>query len=90
MDSRLSKFNSLMSGGTTTTTTSTSAFATANCLLSVAQNGASISTLNSNADGNTLTDANGCTMTWDNKNRMTFSLLSLCVSKERLRDKSNE
>lgn len=62
MGSRLSKSNSLTSGGTTATTTTESTLDAANRLLLVVQNGASMSTVTSNADGSTLTDASGCTM----------------------------
>ncbi len=56
-----------MSKGTTTTA---SPFDAANRLLSVAQNGASASAVTSDADGNTLTDTSGRTMTWGSQSRM--------------------
>ncbi len=70
MGNRLTKSDSLTSGGTTTTTTTASTFDAANRLTSTATNGASASAVTSDADGNTLTDTGGRTMTWDSQNRM--------------------
>ncbi len=71
MGNRLTKSDSLTSGGTTTTNTTASTFDAANRLLSVAQNGGGASAVTSDPDGNTLTDASGRSMTWDSQNRMT-------------------
>ncbi len=70
MGNRLSKSDTVTANGTTTTTTTASTFDAANRLLSVSQNGASASAVTSDADGNTLTDASGRTLTWDSQNRL--------------------
>ena len=67
MGNRRSKSDTV--GSTTTTTAST--FDAANRLLTTAQNGGSASAVTSDADGNTLTDTGGRSMTWDSQNRMT-------------------
>ena len=54
----------------TTTTTNGYTYDAANRLLSTAQNGGAASAVTSDADGNTLTDSAGRTMTWDSQNRM--------------------
>ena len=66
MGNRLSKSDTV--GSTTTTTAST--FDAANRLVSIATNGGSASAVTSDADGNTLTDTSGRSMTWDSQNRM--------------------
>ncbi len=63
MGNRLQKQDSV--SGTTAST-----FDAANRLLTVAQNGGGASAITSDANGNTLTDASGRSMTWDSQNRM--------------------
>ena len=53
------------------TGTTNSTYDAANRLTSTATNGASASAVTSDADGNTLTDSAGRTMTWDSQNRLT-------------------
>ena len=74
MGNRLTKSDSLTSGGTTTTTTTASTIDTANRLLSVGQKGTAASAVTSDADGNTLTDTSGRTITWGSQNRMACCL----------------
>ena len=66
MGNRLTKSDT--AGSTTTTTGYT--YDAANRLTSIANNGASASAVTSDADGNTLTDTSGRSMTWDSQNRM--------------------